>query len=243
MGRRTLLLIAAVIVAAIGTTLVFLYVQGINDRAVSRQRLVTVLVAKTRIEANTSGQDAAAAGAFESKAVPQSTVADGVLSDVTPIKNLVALAPIYPGEQIISNRFGKPSESSSSGIPKGKIAISVNLGDPNRVAQLLSQGSQVAIFVTAKFDGKDGTRLLLPTVTVLQTGQNSVVTKTTTDTSGTKTQEQFPNALLTLAVSPTEAEKIIFAQSQGELYFGLLTGDSQPGKPGDEITQDNLFTP
>src|SRR5438552_1996395 len=177
MGRRTLLLIAAVIVAAIGTTLVFLYVQGVNDRAVAKQSLVTVLVAKTRIEANTSGQDAAAAGAFESKQVPQTTIADGALSDVTPIKNLVALAPIYPGEQIISNRFGKPSESSSSGIPKGMIAISVNLGDPNRVAQLLTQGSQVAIFLTSKVAGTDGTRLLLPKVTVLQTGQNSVVTK------------------------------------------------------------------
>ena len=37
MGRRTLLLVAAFVVAALGTTLVFLYVHGANDRALADQ--------------------------------------------------------------------------------------------------------------------------------------------------------------------------------------------------------------
>jgi pilus assembly protein CpaB len=45
MGRRTMLLVAAFVVAALGTTLVFLYVNGVNDRAVADQKQVRVLVA------------------------------------------------------------------------------------------------------------------------------------------------------------------------------------------------------
>ena len=35
MGRRTVLMLVAILVAALGSTLVFLYVQGINDRAIA----------------------------------------------------------------------------------------------------------------------------------------------------------------------------------------------------------------
>ena len=37
MGRRSVLLIVAVVIAALGAAMVFLYVQGINDRAVADQ--------------------------------------------------------------------------------------------------------------------------------------------------------------------------------------------------------------
>ena len=37
MGRRTLLMIAAIVIAALGAGMIFLYVQGINDRAQADQ--------------------------------------------------------------------------------------------------------------------------------------------------------------------------------------------------------------
>ena len=59
MGRRTLLLIAALVVAALGTTGIFLYVNGVDERAEAGYDLVEVLVATTPIAAGTSAQDAA----------------------------------------------------------------------------------------------------------------------------------------------------------------------------------------
>ena len=45
MGRRLALLIAAVLVAALGTALVFAYVKKADDRAIADQQPVSVLVA------------------------------------------------------------------------------------------------------------------------------------------------------------------------------------------------------
>src|SRR4051812_24271062 len=106
MGRRTILLIAAIIVAAVGTTAIFVYVNGINNRAIADQQPVKVLVAKTTIPSGTTAADAAKAGAFELQDIAKKQVAQGALSDIEPITNEVALAPVFAGQQILSQMFG-----------------------------------------------------------------------------------------------------------------------------------------
>ena len=58
MARRSVLLIAAVLIAAVGTAMILLYVKGIDDRATRGQELVEVLTATETIEA---GETVAAA--------------------------------------------------------------------------------------------------------------------------------------------------------------------------------------
>ena len=62
MDRRRILLIVAVIVALLGTALVFLYVRGADARANERFDTVNVLRAVAPIEAGESIDDAAANG-------------------------------------------------------------------------------------------------------------------------------------------------------------------------------------
>ena len=147
--------------------------------------------------------------------------------------------------------------TSNLAIPKGMIAISVNLTDPDRVAGNIQNGSEVAIFVTGQLDGQgavefdrlDGrdriqsTRLLLPNVTVLNVGSpQPPTTSTKTDPDGTQTTEQLPRTLLTLAVTQKEAQKVIVASKALDLTFGLLTTNSQvkPG-PGTSTLVASLF--
>ena len=68
----------------------------------------------------------------------------------------------------------------------------------------------------------------------------TVVATTTTDASGAQTQEQLPKTLLTLAVSQAEAERVLFASSNGELAFGLLNNDSAVAASAG-VTPNNLF--
>ena len=65
MKRLIGVLIAAVVVAALGAALVFLYVQGVDDRAQADAQPVQVLTAVAQIEAGESVKDAQAAGKFE----------------------------------------------------------------------------------------------------------------------------------------------------------------------------------
>jgi len=252
MGRRTVLLIVAVLIAALGTTLVFVYANNANDRALADQKPVKVLFAKSAIAPGVSASDASKAGAFELREIASKSVAPGALSDITPIADKVALAQIFPGEQIIAAKFGDRGAISSLPIPGDKVGISVQLGDPARVAGFVQPGSSVAVFVTMS-GGQGGstaanqqqaqnfTRVLLPKVEVIAVGPSTFTTTTSSNsTTGQTNTEQVPKAILTLALDQVDAQKLIYASQNGQLYFALLTADSKVA-PGGPTTADNLF--
>jgi pilus assembly protein CpaB len=246
MGRRTVLLIAAIVVAAVGTTMIFLYVNGINDRAVADQQPVKVLVAKTTIPSGTTAADAAKAGAFELQNIAKKQVAQGALSDIQPISNEVTLAPVFAGQQILSQMFGAQGSTSALPIPSSDIAMSVQLNDPARVAGFVQPGSNVAVFVTLPpqpgANPRITTRLLLPKAQVIAVGPTTTTAQTSTDSqTGQTNTEQISKAILTLALSQKDSEKVIFAQGQGTLYFALLTANSKV-TPGKGTDAQNLFS-
>ena len=62
MGRRTVLMIVATVIAALGTSLVFLYVRGVDARANERFDAIQVLKAVEIINAGESLAEAQAQG-------------------------------------------------------------------------------------------------------------------------------------------------------------------------------------
>jgi pilus assembly protein CpaB len=247
MGRRTVLLIAALVVAALGTTGVFLYVNGVDRRAEAGLEMVNVLVASENIPAGTTAQAATDAGSLELRKFTKDSVKGlPALSDTSGIATQVALAPISTGEPILSTQFGSASETNQLPIPDGKLAVSIQMGDPERVAGFVGPNSNVAVFLTTTpatgaNAGQELTRVLLPTVQVIAAGQTTVVT--TTSGSGQAAQtEQIPKAILTLAVDQTEAEKIVYASAHGQMYFGLLRDNSKVDKTDSGVSAENLFS-
>jgi pilus assembly protein CpaB len=244
MGRRTVLLIAALVVAALGTVLIFVYVKNADDRAQADAAPVDVLVATQDVAAGTTAADASNAGAFEIQEVPTSAAAQGALTDISIISDQVALAPIFPGQQILAQMFGAPGSETGLNVPKDKLAISVQLGDPERVAGFVAPGSDVAIFATVAATGAtatgESTQVLLPKVEVIGVGATSLSTQTVTTDTGEQTTEEIPRTILTLAVDQKEAQRVINAQSAGSLYFGLL-GDEAKVRTGSPTTSQNLF--
>jgi pilus assembly protein CpaB len=241
MGRRTVLLIVAALIAAVGAGMVFLYVRGADSRAEASQQPVQVLKAVAQIEPGETLADAQAAGKIKLGTVPKSQVLTGAVNSTSGLENDVALSPIYPNEQIITGKFGSAGDQSTLTIPDGDIAVSVNLSDTGRVAGFVSPGAKVAIFAnTTDEKGNDTTRLLEPSVQVIAVGATTVVSTTKTDAAGAQTTEQLPKTLFTLAVPQDEAQKILFASSHGDLSFGLLNDKSKvKADPG--VTAANLF--
>jgi len=239
-GRRLALLIAAALVAAIGTTLVFAYVKRADDRAIADQQPVKVLVAKLSIAAGTRVLDAANAGSFETRELPQSAVAPGALSTTTPIAEMVALSTIFPGQQLLTGMFGATAASTGSiAIPPGQIAMSFSFGDPQRVAGFVQPGSQVVVFITSSLQGNQPTtRVLLPKVTVIAVGPTTITPPA--DPSQANPEAQ-PRAMLTLALTQKQAEKLIFAQGNGTLYLGLLN-DKSKISPNTGANKGNVFS-
>lgn len=241
MGRRTVLLIVAALIAALGTGMVYLYVRGADNRAEASQQPIQVLKAVSLINPGETLADAQAAGKIQIGAVPRAQVLAGAVNTASGLEGKVALSAIYPKEQIISAKFGSPGDQSTLTIPDGDIAISVNLSDTGRVAGFVSPGASVAIFgsITNAASG-DAVRLLLPRVQVIAVGATTVIPTTTTDPAGAQTTEQLPKTLFTLAVDQDEAERIMYAATHGELTFGLLN-DKSKVKSGPGVSDSNLF--
>ena len=162
---------------------------------------------------------------------------DGALSSGKSISDQVAIDTIYPGEQIISQKFGEAGSEETLTIPEDKLAISVELTNPARVAGFVNPGSMVAIFASAdpeviKADGTTQklspyTRLLLPEVQVIGVGTTTVQSKTTTTEDGEQTTEEIPRTILTVAVDQEQAERLIYAARNGDLSFALLNKESK----------------
>src|SRR4051812_8506867 len=156
MDRRKVLLIVAAVIAALGTLLVFLYVRSADDRADSRYEAVQVLKVVKEIPAGETIEAAQAAGKIETSSVSQQDVVPGALTGTEPVAGKVAVAAIYPGEQLIATKFGAAGSATGLTIPKGKIAVSINLSDPARVAGFVNPGDKVAIFMNGTGGGHAG---------------------------------------------------------------------------------------
>lgn len=238
-------MVVAVVVAALGALLVFLYAQNAESRAKEKFETVPVLVAVQQIEAGEEVDAALAAGKITKRDV---TVADrlpGSTDQGSVFTGQVALTAIYPGEQLLPAKFGAATEveaASTLPIPDGLQAISVDLGDPERVAGFVNPGAEVTVY----WYGLDKTgqlvaRVLHERVLVLGTGSTTqVATTTTTDPSGAETTEQLPRTLLTLALSQKDVERTIFASRNGELVLGLVNDKSQI-RAGRGVGLQNLF--
>ncbi len=244
MDRRRILLVVAVVVALLGTALVYLYVRGADARAEDRFDTVNVLRAVAPIEAGETIDDAQANGKLALEPVARDYLLPNYQTSVESLSGSVATVRILPGEQIVSDKFGSEVETGTGGlvIPKGMLAISVSLTDTGRVAGFVNPGTQVAIFLngTDPTSGQNFTRLLLENVEVIAVGSTTTTQTTVTTAEGTQTTEQLPRTLMTLALEQGDAEKVLLSQGVFDLAFAVLTKDSTVN-PGPGVTAVDLF--
>ena len=240
MGRRSVLLVAALVVAALGTTMVFFYVNGVNDRALAKQKPVLVQVAKNLIQPGTSVQDAITAGDFASKTISGADAVAGAMSELGPITGLAASSTIYPGDQITRAKFGVQESTSTVPIPANKLGVSVALTDPAQDAGFVTPGSRIAIFLTSTV-GKTGggTQVLLPDVEVLAVGAKTTVPAGATTNGAVTTQ--VSSRILTIAVNQLDYQRVVYARTHGSLSLALLGKGSAPDKNLAATNDANLF--
>ncbi len=244
MGRRTVLLIVALLVAALGTTLVWMYANRAEEAAQAGQSPVEVLVATTGIPAGTTGGSISELAYAELKTLPAASIPAEALSDLTPVRDLVAVGSIFEGQVLLRPMFDTSTLLATGlTLPEGTMAVSISLGDPQRVAGFVKPGSEVAIFVTAEGVGDEAelqTAVLLESVPVAAVGPTTVSQAATGSSEGTN-PEAIPTAILTLALTQEQAQKVIQGQSVGSLYFGLLNQESEVSDKEPGTTNDDLL--
>lgn len=235
----------ALVVALLGTVAVASYVSGANDRALAGQRTVEVLVAKDTIAAGTSAAQASGAGLVTTMRVPQAAVPPGALSKLTDVGKRVAASDIVAGEMLLDAKFVIQQAVGALAIPGDKLAVSVELTDPARVAGFVLPGSEVAVFDTydqarGSSTAQSATQVLLSRVTVIAVGTTTQRKPTKEEQAGQPANDKpVGTTVLTLAVSQQEAAKLVHGAQTGKLYFGLLSRASKTGG-GTAVTNASL---
>lgn len=240
MGRRVMAVLVAVVVGLIGVAAVMIYATGADARAVADQRPQTVFIAQALVPSGTSAADAVAKGLIAPAQIAAKGVPAGALNKVDAATGkLVALSDIAQGEFVVASRFGTtPLGQKAIQVPAGQVAISVSLSDPGRVGTFVTPGSHIVIYDTyappAAAAGASGansgaaaskaTRVLLADVLVIAVGATSLTPVANVDGEA---QAATAGVLVTVALPPALAVKLVHGIQTGTLYAGLRGTDTQ----------------
>lgn len=110
-SRRTLILIAAVVIGAISAYLVFNYVNSADDRAQGNARKVDVLKIAKDIPKGLTGREAQAQGMIVPAQIPAEFKPATAIIDSSIIQDKVAVANYATGQILVDGMFADPIES------------------------------------------------------------------------------------------------------------------------------------
>jgi pilus assembly protein CpaB len=215
-------IIIALIVALLGAIGSVVYARAADSRAVAGQQTVSVYIAKAEVPTGTTIRDAISNKLIISQLVVAIGVPAGALVTVDSTnEQLAATSAIMPGEVVLATRFGKLSDQAQTGaVPDGKVAITVTLADPQRVAPLLEPGSRIVVYDSIAPGGAKVTRVLFEDIQVIGVG-SARLQPSGSETAAPDATAQGNGALVTVAVSPAQAITLVHATQTGTLYAGL----------------------
>jgi len=252
MKSRLIIVIAALVLGGIAAFGAYGYLGSLQREASAGTQSVKVYVATQDIARGASASELIARGLVQQVEMPKRYVPDSATMSAESMADRVLTGPVSKGEILTTGHFQFASEAGLAfGVPKGMVAVTVPVDDARGVAGRVSLGDHVAVLGTVqKTSARDQeTRIIVPGVQVLAVGQN-------TDSQGSNSQQAPSSGVLasgsggtqggattnvTLAVSPADSEKIVFAIESGSIWLVLLPGTSSKVTPGPGQTVNSVL--
>lgn len=272
MSRRTTGFAVAVLLALVGTAALAVYVNSAEKRALAGEELADVYVVVAPIASGTASEDLG--GLVDVEQVPVKVRASGAVTSLPALAGLVTAVDLVPGEQLVTGRFVQRSEfadrQAGVDIPEDLVEVTVELDAQRAVGGLLEAGQTVAVL--ASFDpleqGQSAVEINGEVVPVPAAGGGpGVDTPNSTDLLLRKvlvTAVQEPAAeaavdpqqrlvtapedtvLVTLAVNPFDAERLVFTAEFGNLWLAIerqtVPEVDEPGQSRGSVLLDRVGT-
>lgn len=151
MKKRVLGVVAALLLAAVGTLAVLSYVRSTETRLAAGQRMVDVLVVSEPIPQGASAE--AVASKVKSTQVPAKVQAANGVDDLASLAGLVTSVDLVPGEQVVASRFVDPAVLEAATrqtveVPPGLLEVTVSLAADRAVGGQIVPGDTVAFFAS-----------------------------------------------------------------------------------------------
>jgi pilus assembly protein CpaB len=247
MRGRVVAVLVAVVLAVAATAALLAYAGGADRRAMASQQPVLVYLARARIAAGTSGEDAQNRGLIQRTTLPRKAVAGGAVRSLEQLAGRVAAVDIVPGEQLLAARWVGRGEAPGGGllsIPEGHQAVSIALDPTRQVSGFVTPGDRVSVVISLSLPrggrSQRTSRFLLQDVQVLAVGATAQANPATQDGRRPGQGRTQSLSTVTLAVRPADVERVVFAAENGSLYLSLLPPGQRP-VPSRGRTIDNEF--
>jgi len=247
--QKRLSLIIGVILALITVFMVkmyldqqqFTYQQELKRRLQAQATQTKVFIAKNDIPKGVPIE----ASMVEAKAIPEQYIQPKAATSLERIEGMVTAQTIAKGEQITLNQLLSTQQASGESLamatPVGKRAISIMVDNIASLAGMMRPGDYVDVIGMIPMpaqtpEGKPTTQIvampLFQNVLVLAVGQELGGVRPAAASGGRyakdEGQRREGSPIITLALSPQEANLIAFVQEQGKIRFIMRSpADSQ----------------
>jgi len=251
MRTKIALLVAALVMGGLAAFLAARYLNEARTAIVEDAEPVEVLVAQEDIPRGLSAEEMIAEEVIALEKVPRRFVAAGAVSSKAALEGYVLASPLTAGEQLTMARFELPAAAGVSySIPDGQLALSIPVDVVTGVSGLVKPGDRVALYahlVTGPGGQLNYTKLLVPECKVVAAGgalrarvgeggdggdeeqAGSLLASREDDTSS---DTPVDTQTLTIALSPEDAERVVWASaqsrsSQGEIWAAILPASTE----------------
>jgi Flp pilus assembly protein CpaB len=193
--------------AAIAAIVVFVYLHNYRNSINSAAAPANVLVANNLIPKGTPGNIIGQTGQFQVTSIPKKELQVGALVDPAALNGRIAVADIYPGQQLTAADFTlAPIGALQSQITGTDRAINASLDAMRGMDGQVAPGDRIDIFVGLNVDTPRGPetiiRLLLSNVLVLRA-------------------PTLGGSMYTLRLPEKQAAWLAYALDNGKLWFTL----------------------
>jgi pilus assembly protein CpaB len=294
--RRIVGILAAVILATIGTVALVGYVQSAKDEAVAQERMVEVYVVDKLVPKGAAAETIKSSVSLEQ--IPARLEQPGAIEDLKEVGANVAAADLQPGDQLLAARL-VPKEEVAVEV-KDKVQVSAMLTPERAVGGSLKKGDLVGVYLSFdpfEYDKAGGDPETVHAIDPAHAGETADAanaisapeqpgTSDTTDTAAAPAEEenkQTPNVtrlefqhvlvtnvqttnepvlpdesdegdaddfveqvtgsqyIVTLALSPEQSERFVFATEFGHVWLS-----NQPASVSDDgtrlVTLGNVYS-
>jgi pilus assembly protein CpaB len=237
MKTRIIGALIAIVLAAVGSAILIIYVQSADQRASNGAQLVQVYIVKTEIPVGTPAEELDEY--LTVSRIPASAAVPDRVTRLNDLTGLVAAVSLQPGEQLLSARWVSDKELSLRGgvdLPEGMQAVTVALPLEQAVGGAVQPGDTVGILISAETLVEGSTEKTVLTQQVFHKVLVLAVQRGTTliaPEEGSETKDPVDAVMVTLALTTPNIQTVIWGHSWGTLWLTLepKSADEASGGP------------
>ena len=220
-------IILGVTAAALAAIALLVYLNHYRNSVNGGAEPISVLVAKSLIQKGTPGDVIGSTALYERASIPKNQVKDGAFVDPKTLAGKVAVADVFPGQQLTAGDFAAATGNGlTQQLARDQRAVVVSLDSPSEVGGQITAGDRVDVWIATNSSASNG--VSRPEVRMIQ--QNMFVMNAGANGGN-----------VTLRATPKQAGELIYASQNAKIWLVLRPAVGSTSSKPTVVTSSDLL--